>query len=162
MGFLPIIVAILGFLLLWGIVNFYSIRQRKSEVEAAESLLFSAAASRNQQLKNMADLEQADTNQEQLFQFISRQLDEHRQGQIPVAEKLLAEKKVSELILDIPPDESNAEYQQRYRQLQEANKAYQRAASLYRLRSNEYNELITKNPSKMLARMSGYKPTPQS
>lgn len=162
MGFLPIIVAILGFLLLWGIVNYYSIRQRKNEVETAAVQVFEAAERRNQHIMKMADQKLADENQARLFQFISGQLDEHHHGQIPVEKKLAAEKKVSEFMMDIPPHEHEAEYQRSYQQLLESDKAYKRAASLYRLRSSEYNELIGKNPSKMLARLSGYKPISSS
>lgn len=162
MGFLPIIVAILGFLFLWAIVNIYSIRQRKQEAETAASGVFERAGKRNQRFQQLAALQGTDEKHSQLLQFISRQLNEQEEGQISVEEKLLAEKKVSELMADIPPRENDPIYQQTYQLLQEADQTYRRVASRYRRRASEYNDLISKNPSKILARLGGYKPIPHS
>jgi len=160
MGFLPIIVAILGFILLWGIVNFYSIRQRRSEAKAAGRAVFAAAEQRNLLVKELASQRFRDDNLAQLLQYISKQLDDHQPDQISLKDKLKIEQKVSELIRDIPPMEGHAQHQSTYQDLRTADHTYKRAASVSRLRSAEYNELLSKNPSKLLARLSGFKPLP--
>lgn len=160
MGFLPIIVALLGFLLLWGIVNYYSIKQRRNEVKLAISEVFEASERRNEALQLLIDADRRDKNQKEILHYIGKQLDRRKEGEVGISDKLRQENKVSDLIMDIPPQEEAPAYQTQFDEVQKANKGYQMTARLFRNRSADYNELISNYPSKLVARISGQKPIP--
>jgi hypothetical protein len=158
MGFLPIILAILGFLFLWAIVNYQSLRIRKNEVDHAADEVFQQAGYRNQILKSLPSSDNDEVGLKEIFALIKRKLDEHQRTEMSVEDKIRHEKQIDELMTDIPPPDGHAEYEESYLALQKSHQDYQRAVVSYRRRLREYNELIQKNPTKMLAKLSGFRP----
>lgn len=159
MGYIPIILAILGFILLWGIVNFNSIKHKKKEAEEAASLLFKYAALRNTILRQMNQVVDEDTTIHTLIEQVQPHLNDQTQQDIAVQRKIALEKEVSERIASIPPVAvDNLNYQNTYKQLQVADNHYRKAATLYQIRLKQYNDLVVKNPTRLLANVLGFKP----
>ncbi len=152
MGYLPIILALLGFIFLWGIVNLNSIKSKRKEAEAAARLVFQYAAFRNTLLRQM----QQAVPQEDVFHPILAKiqplLNEQTKEELSTQQKIELESKVTEQITHLPAPENEPLI---YQQLQKANNNYRQAVTLYTVRLKEYNELVTRYPSKIVARMMG-------
>lgn len=157
MGYLPIILALLGFLFLWAVVNYQSLRIRKKEVEQAAEAVFQQAKLRKEQLKSLQSSDKDEAAMQEIFDLIKRKLDEHHPSEMSVAEKIRHEKAVDELMADIPPPDGHPAYEKTYHALEKAHQNYQRAVVSYRNRVREYDELIQKYPSKMLAKLFGFR-----
>ncbi|MEM9674167.1 MAG: hypothetical protein AAF992_16365 [Bacteroidota bacterium] len=166
MGYLPIILAILGFAFLWGIVNYHSIKTRNREVTDASDLVYRYAALRQNIIIQLANI---DSEDDSLRTFLHRV----RQAILPidkdnntVSELLVTEKELSQHIDDLPDQLGKLKnYRSSIEQLQKADLAYRVAANRYTLKMQQYNDLVTKAPSKFLAAIAGFKPirtvTPQ-
>lgn len=158
MGYLPIILALLGFIFLWAIVNYNSIKIKKAEVEQASRQVFQHASLRNTIIKRMANIIHEDNTLQKIVGQVRDQLNELSLDTASTEDKIQAEKKVTQAVKDIPEGYvKNSSYSEAYHQLQLAQNNYQKAASIYHKRLQEYHELIGKYPSKMIAKASGFK-----
>ncbi|MEK6477041.1 hypothetical protein WJR50_05885 [Catalinimonas sp. 4WD22] len=158
MGYLPIILALLGFIFLWAIVNYNSIKIKKAEVEQASKQVFQYASLRNTIIKRMANIVHEDNTLQKIVAKVCDQLNELSIEAASTEDKIQAEKKVTQAVKDIPEGYvKNSPYSEAYHQLQLAQNNYQKAASVYHKRLQEYHELINKYPSKMVAKASGFK-----
>ncbi|MDF9798026.1 hypothetical protein OKW21_003289 [Catalinimonas alkaloidigena] len=159
MGYLPIILALLGFVFLWAIVNYNSIKVKKVEVELASRQVFQFASLRNTIIKRMANIVHEDDTLQKIVGQVREQLNELTTDTNSTQEKIEAEKKVTQSVNDIPEGYvKNSAYSEAYHQLQLAQNNYQKAASVYHKRLKEYHELLNRYPSKMVAKVSGFKP----
>lgn len=159
MGYLPIVLALLGFSFLWAVVNYNSIKLKKYEAEQAAHQMFKYAGLRSTIIKRMANIVHEDETLQQIVRNVRDHLQEQEPELIPVEEKIKAEKKVSQLVNDIPADYiTDSPYSEAYRQLHIAQNSYQKAVSMYYLRRQEYHELLSKYPSKLIAKAGGFKP----
>ncbi len=159
MGYLPIIVALAGFIFLWGIVNFNSLKRKKKEAEEAASLLFKYAALRNTILRQMNQITEVDPTIHTIVEQIQSQLNDQTREEISVQEKTEKETEITSLIEKIPTAfVGEGSYDNTYRQLLVADNHYRKAATLYRIRLHQYNELVTRNPSKQIAKLTGFRP----
>lgn len=159
MGYLPIIVALSSFVFLWGLVNYNSMKRKKKEAEESASLLFKHAALRGKIVKQMHHITDVDPTIHTLIAQVQPHLNDQPQGEISVQQKLEMEKEVSELINRIPAVATDHQsYHNRYKQLLVADNNYRKAATLYRIRLQQYNELVTRPPSKFIAKMMGLHP----
>lgn len=159
MGYLPIILALSCFVFLWGIVNYNSIKRRKKEAEESASLLFKYASLRNTILKQMNQVPDVDPTIHTVIAQIQLHLNDLPEGEVSVQKKIEAEQEVTGLISHIPavaPD--HQQYHSVYKQLAVADDNYRKAVTLYRIRVRQYNELVSKNPSKLVAKVMGLKP----
>ncbi len=158
MGYLPIILALLGFIFLWGIVNYHSIKTKKAEVGQAANQVFKYASLRNTIIKRMANIQHEDKTLQQIVIKVRDQLHEGTHAEVGTAEKMEAEKKTTKIVKDIPDGYSkNSSYSDAYHQLQVTQNSYQKAASAYHRRQDEYHELLRKYPSKLVASLAGFK-----
>lgn len=158
MGYLPIILALLGFIFLWAIVNYNSIKLKKGEVEQASQQVFQFARLRNTIIKRMANIVHEDESLQKIVSRVREQLNELSAESSSTEEKMQAEYKVSQAVKDIPQGYvKTSAYSDAYHQLQTAQNNYQKAASIYQRRRREYHELISKQPSKIVARIGGFK-----
>ncbi len=155
MGYLPIILSTLGFIFLWGIVNLNSIKSKRKEAEAAATLVFQYAAFRNTMLRQMKQETPQDAVLHATLAQIQPLLNEQTKEDISTQEKINLERKVSEQITHLPAPE---DVPPMYQQLRKADNNYRQATTLYAIRLKEYNALVSKNPSKLLARMAGMQP----
>lgn len=161
MGYLPIILALLGFTFLWAIVNYNSIKVKKAEVAQAAQQVFKYASLRNTIIKRMANIPHEDNTLQQIVMQASRTLNEETPEQLSPEEKITAEKVTTQAVKSIPAGYvKDSPYSEAYTQLQVAHNQYQKAASTYFRRRTEYHELIQKYPSKLIASISGFKPFP--
>lgn len=159
MGYLPIILALLGFTFLWAIVNYNSIKIKKAEVEQASLQVFKYAGLRNTIIKRMANIIHEDNTLQQIVAKVCAQLNEDKPETVGIEEKMKAEKSVTQSVADIPAGYvKNSPYSEAYKQLQVVQNSYQKAASVYVHRREEYHELLRKYPSKLVAKVSGFKP----
>lgn len=159
MGYLPIILALSSFVFLWGIVNYNSIKRKKKEAEESASLLFKYASLRNTILRQMNQIADVDPTIHTVIAQIQPHLHDQPQGEISVQKKVEAEKEVSELLNRIPSVATDHQsYHNVYKQLLVADNNYRKAATLYRIRLQQYNELVTKPPSKLIAKMMSLHP----
>jgi hypothetical protein len=159
MGYLPIILALLGFTFLWVIVNYNSIKAKKAEIEQAAEQVFKYASLRNTILKRMANIPHEDSTLQQIVTQVSEKLNEETPEHLSTEEKISAEKVTTEAVTSIPAGYvKDSPYSEAYKQLQVAQNLYQKAASTYFRRRKEYHELIQKYPSKLIASISGFKP----
>lgn len=158
MGFLPIILAILGFVFLWGIVNYQSLRMRKIQVKKWEDEVLQAAGNRDETLKNLLAQDDENAALQELSDFINRKLEASSGTRQSIAEKLQQEKVLGELVADIPPPSGNTAYEEAYNKLQKSHLRYRQSVNTYRKSIRDYNELIKKNPTRMLAGIMGFKP----
>lgn len=159
MGYLPIIVALSCFVFLWSLVNYNSIKRKKKEAEESASLLFKYAALRNKILRQMHQIADVDPTIHTVIAQIQPQLNDQPQGEISLQQKLEIEKEVNEQINRIPSVASDHQsYHNVYKQLLVADNNYRKAATLYRIRLQQYNELVTKPPSKFVAKIMGLSP----
>ncbi|WKN31472.1 hypothetical protein PZB74_21210 [Porifericola rhodea] len=162
MGYLPIILALLGFIFLWAIVNYNSIKLKKAEAEQASKLVFQQAALRSTIIKRMANISHEDATLLQTVQRVKNSLNDYEEGQISTVEKIEAEKKVNASINDIPQDYiKDSPYSEAYHQLQIAHNNYQRVAAVYLSKVKNYEELLHRYPSKLIASAGGFKPLNQ-
>jgi hypothetical protein len=158
MGYLPIILALLGFLFLWTIVNYQSIRIRKNEVTQAIDEIFKKAATRNQALKDLSAQVTEEDAALEIIEFFRRKLDEQTDKKLSLAEKLEYEMHFDKLMDDIPPPSGHTAYEEAYQQLVKVHNQYRQTVANYRKRVREYNELISKNPSRLVAGLTGFSP----
>ena len=158
MGYLPIILALLGFLFLWTIVNYQSIRISKNEVSQAIDDIFKKAAARNQALKDLSQKATEEDASSEILAFIRRKLDEQTDERLPLAKKLEKEMHLDELMGDIPPPSEHTAYEEAYQRLEKVHKQYRQSVASYRKRVRDYNELISKNPSRLVASLAGFSP----
>lgn len=158
MGYLPIILALLGFLFLWTIVNYQSIRISKNEVAQAIDDIFKKAAARNQALQDLSEQTTEEDAASEILGFIRRKLDEQTDERLPLAEKLEQEMHLDELMGDIPPPRGHTAYEEAYQRLEKVHKQYLQSVASYRKRVRDYNELISKNPSRLVASLTGFSP----
>lgn len=155
MGYLPVILAMAAFVILWGIVSNNSIKTRKKEAEASASLVFEQASIRNEQLRHLHHLKPLSSE----VQFLLKQTQDQREHAISSTDILLAAQKVSTAMPDLSvSDMDNQPHQEAHKQLQIAQENFQKAAGLFRIRLKQYNELVSKNPTKFIARLTGNKP----
>jgi hypothetical protein len=152
MGFLPIALTLLGFIFLWGIVNYYSIRQRKQEAHEAAEDLFQKADVRRKVLLNLMQSHTSALQDEKNAALISASRISGDQA-TGTEDKIRQETELSESIRRLLPEIDD---QQAAVALQSCHKDFQRALGRYKLRTQEYHELISKYPSKIIARLSGY------
>lgn len=159
MGYLPIILSLLCFIFLWGIVNYNSIKRKKKEAEESASLLFKYASLRNTILRQMNQITDVDPTIHTVIDQIQKYLNNQPQSEITVQKKIEAEKEITELISSLPSVVSDHQsYHNVYKQLLVTDNNYRKAANLYRIRLQQYNELVNKNPSKLIAKMMGLRP----
>lgn len=157
MGFLPIILAILGFVFLWGIVNYQSLRMRKIQVKKCEDEVLQAAGHRDEALKKLLAQDDENAALQELSDFINRKLEASYGAGQSIAEKLKQEKVLGELVADVPPPSGHAAYEEAYNTLQKSHLRYRQSVNSYRKSIRDYNELIEKNPTRMLAGIAGFK-----
>lgn len=160
MGYLPIILSLLCFIFLWGIVNYNSIKRKKKEAEESASLLFKYASLRNTILRQMNQITDVDPTIHTVIDQIQLSLNDQPQEDISVQKKIEAEGEITQLIDRIPSVTSDhpGSYHNVYKQLLVTDNNYRKAATLYRIRIQQYNELVNKNPSKLIAKMMGLRP----
>jgi hypothetical protein len=158
MGFLPIILSLLGFSFLWGMVNYNSIKNKKQEVREAAEDLFKYAQLRNLILSTLSEIHTDNADLKQSIQLACEQRNDAKVDEISPEEKISAEQKVSALIRKIPSAEMNDNYQGSYEQLMTVSQSCLKVAAVYNKKVQEYNELITRYPSRLLASAYGFKP----
>jgi len=159
MGYLPIILAILGFIFLWGIVNYHSIKNRKREVADASELVFRYAALRQNIIIQLANIEADDDSLRPLLLRIREAIVPLEKEKSTASELLIAEKELTQHIDELPDQLGKLKnYRSSIEQLQKADLAYRIAANRYSLKLEQYNSLVTKAPSKFLAAITGFKP----
>lgn len=159
MGYLPIVLALLGFTFLWAIVNYNSLKSKKAEVEQAALQVFKYASLRNAIIKRMANISHEDNTLQQTVVKVRDQLNEQDPEAIRTTEKIEAEKKISQMVSDIPAGyKKDSLYSEAYKQLQVVQNSYKKAASVYLIRREEYHELLRRQPSKLIAHIFGFKP----
>ena len=158
MGFLPIILSLLGFSFLWGMVNYNSIKNKKHEVREAAEDLFKYAQLRNGILSTLSEIPTDKTDVKQSIQLACEQRNDAQIDEISPKEKISAEQKVSALIRNIPSAEMNSSYHDTYEQLLTVSQSCLKVAAVYKKKVREYNELITRYPSRLLASAYGFKP----
>ena len=158
MGYLPIILAILGFVFLWGIVNYHSIKTRKREVNDAAELVYRYAALRQNIIIQLANIESEDDSLRALLLRVRKAILPTEKEKRPVNDLLHTEKKLSQHIDELPDQLGKLKnYRSSIEQLQKADLAYRVAANRYSLKLEQYNDLVTKAPSKFLASIMGFK-----
>lgn len=157
MGYLPIILAMAGFIILWGIVSSNSIKNRKKEAEASASLLFEQLFVRNRQLRQLDHLKALPPA---VQRFLNLAQDQHESA-VSSTDILLAAQKVSTdtAMPDFSvPDVDNQACREAYEQLQVAQGNLQNVARLFKIKLKQYNELTGKYPTKLIARLTGHYP----
>lgn len=158
MGYIPIIVALLGFLVLWGLVNYNSLKAKRIALEQKAQDVYKFSVLRNATLRQLAKIASKDVTLTHLFQEVVDKLDDRKPNEVEVHEKMHQEHKVTELIAGIPLIEEDENYQKMFKQLQIADDYYRKAASAYNYRLKDYNALVTRNPSKIVASLMRFKP----
>ncbi|MEQ9440567.1 MAG: hypothetical protein RIG62_16055 [Cyclobacteriaceae bacterium] len=161
MGYLPIILAILGFVFLWGIVNYNAMKTRKAEASQAADLVYRYAALRQNIIIQLANIQSGDTSLFTLMQRIKESVRPiSRENNSPI-DVLSSEQKLSRHI-DGLPDQLATEksYRNSVQQLQKADMEYRIAANRFALKVRQYNELVTKSPSRLVAGLVGFKKMP--
>jgi len=158
MGYIPIIVALLGFILLWGLVNYHSIKAKKIALQQKSLDVFKYSLLRNATLRQLAKIARYDGTLDNIFQMTVAQLDDRNKDEVDVQEKIHREQKVTELIAEIPLIGEDENYEKMYKQLHVADDYYRKAASAYAFRLKNYNTLVTRNPSKIIATIMRLKP----
>ena len=68
------------------------------------------------------------------------------------------EHQVTRLIAEIPQIGEDENYGKLFHQLKVADDYYRKAASAYTFRLRDYNALVSRNPSKIVASLMGFKP----
>ncbi|MFP4092111.1 MAG: hypothetical protein ACLFUB_04505 [Cyclobacteriaceae bacterium] len=154
MGFLPILVTLLGFAFLWGIVNYYSIRQRKEDVDEALEKVYQKASERRRLLEGILKAQPESFLAKKTCVLLARASTKDRQQLLP-SQKLNEEEAISQTLKALFPQlEQNGVTEA----LVNAQKEYHQAVGTYKLRVAEYQELTKKQPSKLVAWLTGYKP----
>jgi|SRR5690606_24472979 len=131
MGYIPIIVALLGFITLWGLVNYNSIKAKKIALDQKAQEVYKYAALRNATLRQLAKIASQDTTLTHLFHEAVDKLDDRSPEEVSVHEKMQREHKVTELIAEIPLIGEDENYRKMFKQLQIADDYYRKAASAY-------------------------------
>ncbi|MEM8965568.1 MAG: hypothetical protein AAGE93_04060 [Bacteroidota bacterium] len=157
MGFLPIIVAIIGFAFLWGIVNYQSLKARKKEMEDAAELVFRYAALRQNIIIQIANIENKDTSLTPLLQRIIQSFHSVDKNATTATEVVMKGQELSQQIDELPDQLGKHKiYRSSIEQLQKADFAYRVAANRYSLKSQQYLALVKKPPSKFIAALFGF------
>ena len=158
MGYIPIIVALLGFILLWGLVNYNSIKAKKIALDQKAQDVYKFSILRNATLRQLAKIASQDTTLTHLFHEAVGKLDDRNSEEVDVHKKIQQEHKVTELIAEIPLIGEDENYKKMFKQLQIADDYYRKASSAYSFRLKDYNALVTRNPSKIVASLMRFKP----
>jgi hypothetical protein len=158
MGYLPIILAILGFIFLWSIVNYHSLKARKRELDDASELVYRYASLRQNIIIQLANIKSEDGSLQALLHRIKAAIRPIEKEENTVSELLLGEKELSQHIDELPDQLGKLKnYRSSIEQLQKADLAYRIAANRYSLKLEQYNSLVTKAPSKFIAKLTGFK-----
>ena len=147
MGYLPIILSMLGVVFLWGLVNYSTIKSKKEALNLAAERVFTCAALRHRIAEQLAKEHLYTDGLSQIASQPPTTAEE-----TTIQEKLQAEKQITQQIAALP-QLSEEEYQE----LLVADRQYRRAVTLYHTYTQQYRELLTKNPSKLVARLTGYR-----
>lgn len=158
MGYIPIIVALLGLITLWGLVNYNSIKTKKIALDQKAQELYKYATLRNATLRQLSKIASQHIPLVQIFQEAVGKLDDRSPEQIDIHSKLDHEHKVTQLIAEIPQIGEDENYKKMFKQLQIADDYYRKAASAYSFRLKDYNTLVTRQPSKIVASLMRFKP----
>ena len=158
MGYIPVIVALLGFITLWGLVNYNSIKAKKIALDQKAQEVYKYAMLRNATLRQLAKIASQDITLTHLFHEAVNKLDDRNPEEVNIHEKMQGEHKVTELIAEIPLIEEDENYRKMFKQLQVADDYYRKVASAYSFRLKDYNGLVTRNPSKIVASLMRFKP----
>ena len=167
MGYLPIILALLGFIFLWGIVNHHSIKTRKAELAQAADLVYRYAALRQNIILQIANIKSEDTSLYTLMQRIKSAVTPITRDEASPEDVLASEERLTKHINELPDQlATQKSYRNSVKQLQKADMEYRIAANRYQLKVQQYNDLVGKSPSKFVALLTGFKkvsaePTPQ-
>ncbi|MGB3586950.1 MAG: hypothetical protein WBA23_10440 [Tunicatimonas sp.] len=157
MGFLPLIVAVAGFIFLWGIVNYHSLKTRKKEVEEAAELVYRYAALRQNIIIQLSNIEGNDTSLSTLLQRIVQSFQSVDKNTTTASELVSSGQQLSQQIDNLPDQLGKHKiYQSSIEQLQKADFAYRIAANRYSLKLQQYLDLVTKSPSKLVASLFGF------
>lgn len=158
MGYLPIILAIVGFVFLWGIVNHHFIKTRRAEVMQAADLVYRYAALRQNIILQIANIRSEDTSLFTLMQRIKAAIEPISRDETSPADVLASEEKLSRHINELPDQlATQKSYRNSVKQLQKADMEYRIAANRYHLKVKQFNDLVGKSPSKFLAFLTGFK-----
>lgn len=158
MGYIPIIVALLGFVVLWGLVNYNSIKAKKIALDQKAQEVYKYATLRNATLRQLAKIASQDITLTHLFHEAVDKLDDRNSEEVDVHEKMQREHKVTEVIAEIPLIGEDENYRKMFKHLQIADDYYRKVASAYAFRVKDYNALVTRNPSKIVASIMRFKP----
>ncbi|WKN43255.1 hypothetical protein [Tunicatimonas pelagia] len=157
MGFLPIILAIVGFLFLWGIVNYHSLKTRKKEVEEAAELVFRYAALRQNIIIQLSNIEGNDDSLSTLLHRIVQSFHPIDKNTTTATEIVASGQQLSQQVDELPDQLGKHKvYRSSIEQLQKADLAYRIAANRYSLKLEQYLGLVTKPPSKFVAALFGF------
>ena len=156
MGFLPIFLAMAGFVVLWGIVSSNSIKTRKQEAESSAFLVFEQASIRNEQFLQLYQQQPlVSTPDSQPFLAYIQQQNLPATSDAP----LLAAQQVRIALPDLTSSDTHQpQGKEAYEQLQLAQQNLQQAARLFNVRLKQYNDLVGKYPTLLVARLMGYHP----
>ncbi len=154
MGYLPIVVAITGFVVLWAIVSRYSINNKRQEAEASASLVFKQAGIRHHLLTQLRQQTSLPTALERIAE--STQLQRETRNSTDL---LLAAQRVNIALPAWPAiDTMPPSCQETCEQLQIAQRNLQQVYKQFIIRLKQYNELTGKYPTLIVARMTGHYP----
>jgi len=157
MGFLPIIVAVAGFIFLWGIVNYHSLKSRKKEVEDAAELVHRYAALRQNIIIQLSNIEGRDVSLSALLQRMVQSFHPVDKNTTTATNIVDSGHQLSQQIDELPDQLGKHKiYRSSIEQLQKADFAYRMAANRFSLKSQQYLNLITKPPSKFVAKLFGF------
>lgn len=158
MGYLPIIVAILGFMFLWGIVNYHSLKNRKKELTDAADLVFRYAALRQNIIIQLANIDAEDPSLRTLLNRVKESIKPFSKEYDSAADVVANEQTLSQHIDELPDQLGVLKtYRSSIEQLQKADLAFRVAANRYLLKLDQYHNLVTKAPSKFIAALTGFK-----
>lgn len=158
MGYLPIILALLGFIFLWGIVNYYSIKTRHQEIDSASELAFRYASLRQNILLQLTNIPSEDSSLHHLLQRVRKSIRPYDKDSTSPFVLLASEKNTSRQI-DVLSDQLGSQkiYRTSIQQLQKADMAYRVASNRFSIKVKQYNELVTRPPSNLVAFLTGFK-----
>ncbi len=160
MGYLPIIVALLAFIFLWGIVNYNSLKNKRELLNQKSEEIFKYAALRNATLRQLAKVaSQNNASLVNLFTKATGNLNDSTIKDMSATEKVKVEHNTTLVFTSLPPAVDDDEsYETLYKQLEISDDFYRKAVSSFIYRLNDYNQMVTTLPTKWVAGLMHFKP----
>lgn len=159
MGYLPIVVALLGFIFLWAVVNYNSLKSKRELLNQKSEEIFKYAALRNATMRQLAKaVGETHQNLESLFNQATNKLNDNTIKEISPTEKIKLEHATSLAFTALPTDIDDEKYLTLYKQLEIADDFYRKSVSSFIFRLNDYNQMVKSMPSKIVATAMHFKP----